>query len=313
MASNPATTISPGEHAPPTVAACPKCNVVLVAAQLKRNQPGLMCPNCGVQGATVGEIAYKVRPPPHVPWSRTAVVVAWSFIALLVGAVFVVNRFQTPEPTASAPATGSAQPPSVQPQSTWAPVQSVVLTRVSRDHYRAEDGTLIVTTRCAERAQKVTATLHFDYQADASEHKVTFPSGRSCAVDFVMGGGVEPAASASDSTVAGKDNGVKPGNSPPGYPPEVAHPNPANDTLMGYSDSARNSLLTTFMQSGGEPCTVTRNFFRGSDSAGNAYWSVACSNGHSWSIQIHPDANGSTTIADCASLSLVGVKCFTRF
>jgi hypothetical protein len=83
-------------------------------------------------------------------------------------------------------AADSVQPQSAQPQSNWAPVQSVVLTRVSRDHYRAEDGTLIVTTRCAERAEKIAATLHFEYEADASEHKVTFPSGRSCAVDFVM-------------------------------------------------------------------------------------------------------------------------------
>jgi hypothetical protein len=62
------------------------------------------------------------------------------------------------------------------------PPQSVVLTRVSRDHYKAEDGTLIVTNGCRETAAKAPATLEYNPQLEIS-NKLTFPSGRSCIVE----------------------------------------------------------------------------------------------------------------------------------
>jgi len=97
---------------------------------------------------------------------------------------YVISRtWDTPVGEQSVNLTAPAVP---QPQSTWAPVQTVVLTRVSLGHYKTDDGLLIVTTQCAESALNITGTLEYDFQPDASNHKLTFPSGRFCAVDFVM-------------------------------------------------------------------------------------------------------------------------------
>ena len=93
---------APVAPALPTPAACPKCDVMLVPVQLKHagviggllvvigiigcflnlvgglalvglgvvvsavgySEPGLMCPNCGAQAATLGDLARKVTTPP---------------------------------------------------------------------------------------------------------------------------------------------------------------------------------------------------------------------------------------------------------
>ena len=54
-------------------------------------QPGLMCPNCGAQGATLGEIAYKMRPAtPLRKGERFAQIAAVVIAAcLLVGLVYL--------------------------------------------------------------------------------------------------------------------------------------------------------------------------------------------------------------------------------
>ena len=101
-----ATTVTAATRVPtalPKVAACPKCNVILVPVQVKHasvvgellafvgllscffnlvgglvlvgfgifvsavgwREPGLMCPNCGTHAATLSELTTKVMAPPR--------------------------------------------------------------------------------------------------------------------------------------------------------------------------------------------------------------------------------------------------------
>jgi len=64
--------------------------------------------------------------------------------------------------------------------------QTLVLTLISSDHYQADDGTLVVTDGCAEPAKKIAATIQYAPQLASTDDKVTFPSGRSCAIAYVM-------------------------------------------------------------------------------------------------------------------------------
>jgi hypothetical protein len=223
MASSPATFV---HVEPPTVATCPKCNVALIAVQVKQSgsgtgfigglialigviglfisfvgglvliglgivvasvggkQPGLMCPNCGTQAATLSGLARKVMPttppptpgrPPHAAVIGLAVsVVTGCVVALLY--MIVMSRTPTPETVASTAALTPKQ---------------VVLTRISADRYQAEDGTEITTHDCGVPAEKVPATFQYDPhasnpQAVHANNKITFPSGRSCVVIYAV-------------------------------------------------------------------------------------------------------------------------------
>ena len=77
--------------------------------------------------------------------------------------------------------------------------------------------------------------------------------------------------------------------------------NPAQDRLIALSESERNTLLASLMQSSGERCrSVTRSMYQGQDSDRNAYWSLACANRRrDYQLQIHADANGSTRFVEC--------------
>ena len=64
--------------------------------------------------------------------------------------------------------------------------QTLVLTQVSSDHYKADDGTLVVTEGCGEPAKKAAATLRYDSEASNTDNTVTFPSGGSCLIAYMM-------------------------------------------------------------------------------------------------------------------------------
>lgn len=64
--------------------------------------------------------------------------------------------------------------------------ETFLLTQTSSDHYKAEDGTLVITEGCREPAQKAAATLRYDSQAANADNKVTFPSGGSCVIAVMM-------------------------------------------------------------------------------------------------------------------------------
>jgi hypothetical protein len=46
----------------------------------------------------------------------------------------------------------------------------------------------------------------------------------------------------------------------------------------------------------------------------DAFWTVTCTNGKSYSVDIHSDARGSTRVLDCATLeSVTHDSCFSKF
>ncbi|MGA2716010.1 MAG: hypothetical protein ABSG41_23160 [Bryobacteraceae bacterium] len=87
--------------------------------------------------------------------------------------------------------------------------------------------------------------------------------------------------------------------------------NPAHDRLAALGTSAQASLLG---QIAGEGCSGDSAFYMGMDKETRAYWSVRCTNGRSYQVQIQPNATGSTSVMDCDVLKTVAnVSCFTRF
>src|ERR1700722_981819 len=66
--------------------------------------------------------------------------------------------------------------------------------------------------------------------------------------------------------------------------------NAAHDQLAALPDSTRILALATIVK---KSCVGTRAFFMGMASNHNAYWSVACTNGKSYVVEIAPEANGS--------------------
>lgn len=104
------------------------------------------------------------------------------------------------------------------------------------------------------------------------------------------------------------------GDRPAPRPASSASGNPAHDLLVSMSESRRSERLADYMRANGARCpAVTRSLYQGSTPAREAMWNVRCSPGEDWSLMIEPDAGGSVTVTECASLRLVGVNCWRRF
>jgi len=97
--------------------------------------------------------------------------------------------------------------------------------------------------------------------------------------------------------------------------PEVGKPtrhtgNVAHDRLVAYSVGEQALFLG---KTAGEGCVGTDAFFMGMDREKDAFWSVRCANGESYSVEIHPDSTGSTQVLECSILKAVaGTDCFTK-
>jgi len=90
--------------------------------------------------------------------------------------------------------------------------------------------------------------------------------------------------------------------------------NKAHAILAELSDTQRNATLTKFIKKSGKNCDgVTKNFFQGFDSQGNAYWDAECRNKKVWVISLANDRQGSTKILGCDFLKTIGgEECFTK-
>jgi len=87
--------------------------------------------------------------------------------------------------------------------------------------------------------------------------------------------------------------------------------NVAQDLLVTYTAREQALFLGKAV---GEGCIGTRAFFMGMDPEKDAMWSVGCTNGQSYSVEIHPDPNGTTQVLECSVLkALAGTSCFTKF
>jgi hypothetical protein len=64
-----------------------------------------------------------------------------------------------------------------------------------------------------------------------------------------------------------------------------------------------------------EGCIGTRAFNMGINSKNNsAFWSVGCTNGREFAVEIFSDSVGSTKVLECPMLKIVAhVNCFEKF
>jgi len=94
----------------------------------------------------------------------------------------------------------------------------------------------------------------------------------------------------------------------------AAHANPAHDIISGMSEGNRKETFAALLSRGGEKCpTVSRTFYQGSDSKGDAFWNASCVGGQSWLVQVSNDAQGSTRVMSCTMLKAMNAgTCFTK-
>jgi len=85
--------------------------------------------------------------------------------------------------------------------------------------------------------------------------------------------------------------------------------NPVSDHLMARTPDEQASLLG---QIAGDGCVGTRAFYMGQDKEHGAYWSVGCTNGLGYQVEIDPDAAGHTRVVDCSILKAIRVNCFEK-
>jgi len=87
--------------------------------------------------------------------------------------------------------------------------------------------------------------------------------------------------------------------------------NEAHDRLSLLTVDEQASFLGKIINEG---CIGSRAFYAGMGDDRSAFWSVGCTNGKSYQIQINPDARGSTKVLECSVLKAVAnTNCFERF
>ncbi len=89
--------------------------------------------------------------------------------------------------------------------------------------------------------------------------------------------------------------------------------NRSNNYLLSLTPEARATMLE---QTVGEGCVGRATFYMGIGESGigkdKAFWSVRCSNGQAFAVQVNPD--GTTNVLECAVLEAVhGGTCFKKF
>lgn len=78
--------------------------------------------------------------------------------------------------------------------------------------------------------------------------------------------------------------------------------NETTEKIIGLSEAKRNELWTLYLQQSGRQCdAAVRSMFQGSSDDEDS-WSVACSDGSSYAIQIFPGPEGATTLMSCDEL-----------
>lgn len=93
----------------------------------------------------------------------------------------------------------------------------------------------------------------------------------------------------------------------------VAHSNEVSDFLKAETKQERRRIFGEVIHQSEKACgKVTKTFFQGRDRDDAAYWSVACSGGNSYSVQIPADSNASARVLECSLLEALGIKCFKK-
>jgi hypothetical protein len=87
--------------------------------------------------------------------------------------------------------------------------------------------------------------------------------------------------------------------------------NEANDRLFALTKGGQASALGVVI---GEGCVGSYAFYMGSSpSDHSAFWSVSCTNGKSYLVQVFANATGSTSVLDCGVYTLTTkMRCFEK-
>jgi hypothetical protein len=86
--------------------------------------------------------------------------------------------------------------------------------------------------------------------------------------------------------------------------------NVANDRLLALP---KHEQALALGEVAGEGCVGNRAFYSGISKARSAFWSVGCTDGNSFLVQIEPDPMGSTTVLECSVLTAVAkMNCFKK-
>jgi len=84
--------------------------------------------------------------------------------------------------------------------------------------------------------------------------------------------------------------------------------------LESISVSERAMALAAIVHRIGRDCgEVTQAFLQGYDKEDAAYWSVSCSNGQSYNIQVQSDPNAVSRAIECGVMKSMGTECFKKF
>lgn len=92
----------------------------------------------------------------------------------------------------------------------------------------------------------------------------------------------------------------------------LASDNRSNDYLLSLSKSDQAKMLG---QVAGEGCVGRTPFYQGTGTTGLAkglaYWSIRCTDGRSYEVEVHPD--GTSRVLECAMIEAVHAgHCFQK-
>lgn len=89
---------------------------------------------------------------------------------------------------------------------------------------------------------------------------------------------------------------------------------PKYEMLIAQPEAKQYELLAVAVSSAGYSCRrVTSFLFMGSDRDDAGYWSVRCSDGEDWVVQVSNDAGGTMSVTPCSLLKHLGVICWQKF
>jgi hypothetical protein len=87
----------------------------------------------------------------------------------------------------------------------------------------------------------------------------------------------------------------------------AAPANSAHELLLSKSAVEQAVMLGKAVGNG---CIGTTPFFMGIAESGSAFWSVLCANGHSYVVQVSPDAVGTAAALECSQLKAMHLIAF---
>ena len=90
----------------------------------------------------------------------------------------------------------------------------------------------------------------------------------------------------------------------------TAAENDANSMLLMMSDAEVAKELGRNLSANGKSCRATDTFYMGDDSDNAAYWSVACSNGKEYIVQI--DTRAKVKIMSCSTAAALSISCWKK-